>query len=222
MAQWNNPTSNLLDSMLRSALDQQVLNQGRTVAQVLAGVPPTSREAARPASPVRSGAQDLTSFRSTGRRILPARLARESAGTTAAQRRELVKTYEDLLDQYEKAGRTTHVAAALAYLVLASIFVTRDGEEVAEEVQEQIVAQLDGALGAAPAFASTPARGRQELYESLVISAALALNAYADAARRGDVAQVVLAKRMAAASFQFAFGRRIEDVILTPSGLVFG
>lgn len=221
-ADWNNPTSSLLDSMLHSQLNQQMMNQGRTVHEVLVPSGPVpggpwpggpAPWPPRPAPPITA-----TDFRPAGRRIVPRRLADETPGASAAQKRELAALHERLLAQYEQVGRPHNVAGALAYLLAIGSLVT-GGQEPDEATVEAMIRHLNDALASTPAFARMPAAERQALYESVVIAAGFALNMYVQARQAGDAGQVQVARGIAETSVMQAFGRPLAGFVLTPGGI---
>ncbi len=220
---WNNPMSAMLGGMLRSQLDQQIMNQGRTVHEVLvpSGPGPGGAAPGTPAPTVPRWRLPITAsdFRPTGRRIMPRRLADEAPGATPAQKRELAALYEQMLAQYEQAGRPHNVAGALTY-VLAAAALVAGGPEPDDALEEAVLRQLNDALGSAPAFARMPPAERQALYESAVIAAGYALNTYLQAQRDGDPAQAQLARSVAETSVLQAFGRPFRDFAFTPGGIV--
>jgi len=220
---WNNPTSSLLDSMLHSQLNQQMMNQGRTVHEVLVpGEAPPGGPwpgAPAPAPPRPALPLTATDFRPAGRRIVPRRLADETPGASPAQKRELAALYERLLAQYEQVGRPHNVAGALAYLLATGSLVT-GGQEPDDATVEAMIRHLNDALASTPAFARMPAVERQALYESVVIAAGFALNVYLQARMAGDAGQVQVARGIAETSVMQAFGRPLAGFVLTPGGIV--
>ena len=225
MLQWNNPGSALLEGMLQSQRNQQLLNHGKTVNQVLTSSAPAADEPAgavpQPARRPRPLPLKATDFQAKQGPLVPKRFADQIPGATTEQRQGLIFACDTYLGEYEKVGRRNNVATALTYLLAAGLFVIQDGEELEDKVQDRVVRQLNDLLGAALAFTRLSAQDRQMLYESAVIAGGFTMSFYAAALQSGDSDQVLRAKALAQSLVSQMFGRPMESIHVTSDGVAF-
>ncbi|MCG6135596.1 MAG: hypothetical protein MET45_13180, partial [Nostoc sp. LLA-1] len=80
---------------------------------------------------------------------------------------------------------------------LTSRYVLSNGEELSEAQQEELLQNLNAALAEDTFFISRNAKAKQEMYETLIISASLPLVLYTQGQETGDSSLIKQAKEMA-------------------------
>jgi hypothetical protein len=188
---WNNPIAYSADTAIMNRAYQRMLGHGTS----------GSRQA-EPQVPVASAPLSASAFRSVGGPIMPQRLASDPALSPTAQR-ELTALYSSLLAFYQdwllqQGDQRLHnnVAGAMMYLLLTSHYLLNGGEAMSPTDQEAMLYSLNDALAGDLAFQSLGPQEKQELYETLVISAALPLALYFEGHETGDPDLVSQAQQM--------------------------
>ncbi|PYE55390.1 DUF6683 family protein [Deinococcus yavapaiensis] len=161
----------------------------------------------------------------SGARILPSRMASGLADVSDAQRKQARELYEQLLDGYDtlleqnqEARLKNNVAGAILYALTVGHLVLT-GEELSEGQQEGVLGSVTQALAKVQTFKGLPDARKQELYESLVIAANLALGLQREAADHPEYEQQ--AKDLAELLYHQVLARSHDDVTFTTSGLKF-
>jgi len=194
---WSNPfTGNRFNNPLSSTLDTTILfsMQKRLTQSQLLGTLPSQRGARRsasqpmavspqggvPAAPPAQGQAvpqvpelqhyplTATDFAS-GPRVLPTVYAEKGPKENQAQ---LVQTFNDMIDSFEKEGRKNNDAYAIMFLIGVSAQVYT-GKEISDTVLEKFAQDINDILAASPTYRTMAASKKQELYESSVLMASM-------------------------------------------------
>jgi hypothetical protein len=110
-----------------------------------------------------------TDFYSRPVRVMPDYLANEQAALTPEQKAVLRFTYAKLLDDFETQNRKNNMAAALTYVVRASLLAVY-GRQLSQAEINQLGWNFNSVLAANPQFIVMPPNEKQVLYESLIIT----------------------------------------------------
>ncbi|QQE67549.1 hypothetical protein GFS31_42620 (plasmid) [Leptolyngbya sp. BL0902] len=191
---WNNPISSSADTAIMNRAFQRMLGNDAS------GYSGSGR--AEPQAPVVSAPLSASAFRPVGGHIMPQRLAADAA-LSPVEQRELTALYSSLLDFYHdwltqegEQRLQNNVAGAMMYLLLTSHYLLNDGEEVSQAEQDAILYDLNDALADDLTFQTLSPQAKQEIYETLVISAALPLALYFEGYETGDADLVFQAQQM--------------------------
>ncbi|NMF82024.1 DUF6683 family protein [Nodosilinea sp. P-1105] len=203
-AQFTNPyTFNTWNNPISSSADTAIMN--RAFQRMVAG---SSSGTSAAVSPVAASSAPLgaSSFRPVARQLMPQQLAGDPTLSPTDQQ-QLANLYAELLANYhhwlveEGEQRLQHnVAGAMMYLLLTSHYVLNDGEELSQVEQDVILQNFNNALASDAHFQFLSARGKQELYETIVISAALPLALYFQGQADDDPSLITQAQAMAEAT----------------------
>ncbi len=195
---WNNPISSSADTAIMNRAFQRMV-EGGSSSSGTAGSGTVA--VATPAAPAPLSA---SAFRPVAPQLMPRQLAADPA-FSPVERQEVEQLYGTLLSFYhdwlvEEGEQRLHhnVAGAMTYLLLSSHYVLNDGEEISESDRTAILHNFNDALASDAQFQRLSAQGRQELYETLVISAVLPLALYIEGYDLGDDDLVAQAQQMAA------------------------
>jgi len=120
--------------------------------------------AGRPQYPITA-----TDFYARPVRVMPDYLANEQAALTLEQKAALRFTYARLLDDFETLNRKNNMAAALTYIVRASLLAVY-GRVLSQAEIDQLGWNFNSVLAANPQFIVMPPNEKQVLYESLIIT----------------------------------------------------
>jgi hypothetical protein len=110
-----------------------------------------------------------TDFNPVPVRLVPERLADGLAGLTSEQKQTMRAMYSEFLDDFEKVNRKNNLAAALAYVVRASLRSVYDKDLTQAELN-QMAWNFNSVLATNPAFNAMPPQEKQVLYENLIIT----------------------------------------------------
>lgn len=164
-------------------------------------------------------------FKPGAARLLPSRVSSGLQDVSAAQREQARALYEQLLDGYDalleqnrEARLKNNVAGAILYALTVGHLVLT-GEELSEAQQEGVLGSVTQALAKVQAFQALPDARKQELYESLVIAANLALGLRQEAGDHPEYA--AQASDLAQLLYRQVLGRSHDDVTFTADGLKF-
>lgn len=179
--QWNNPVSSYIDTILLHRIQRQMLQRSirnrqasgtqakGSTGKASANSRSTPSDASAPAADAPKFPITATNFKSSGVRLLPAKLANATPDITAPQKEELGTAYLRILDAYEKEAPKNNVAYALTFLLGTSMQITQ-GTEVGDAEAEQIARLLNDVLAAAPEFQKLTVRDKQAVYEVAIIT----------------------------------------------------
>ncbi|WP_035991345.1 DUF6683 family protein [Leptolyngbya sp. KIOST-1] len=194
---WNNPIS--------SSADTAIMN--RAFQRMIEG----SSSSSAPAAPAPLSA---STFRPVAAQLMPQRLAADPA-LSPTERQQMAAVYSDLLTFYHdwlgqegEQRLQNNVAGAMTYLLLTSHYILNNGAELSQSDQEAMLQNFNEALSSDAHFQTLSAQAKQELYEILVISAALPLALFFEGHEVGDPASVAEAQAMVEA---------VLTAILSPS-----
>jgi hypothetical protein len=195
---WNNPISSSADTAIMNRAFQRMV--GVNSASPSETAVPTA------VAPTAVAPLSASNFRPVARQLMPQQLASDPSLSPTDQQ-QLTALYSELLANYhhwlveEGEQRLQHnVAGAMTYLLLTSHYVLNDGEELSQTEQEVILQNFNEALAADAHFQFLSAQGKQELYETLVISAALPLALYFQGQEDSDLSLITQAQTMAEAT----------------------
>ncbi|MFQ4137742.1 DUF6683 family protein [Nodosilinea sp. PGN35] len=200
---WNNPISSSADTAIMNRAFQRMIEGGSSGS--------ASGSAPAPAAPAPLSA---SAFRPVAAQLMPRRLAADPALSPTEQQQmaalysDLLTFYHDWLGQEGEQRLQNNVAGAMTYLLLTSHYMLNDGEELSEADQDAILQNFNEALANDAHFQTLSAQAKQELYETLVISAALPLALFFEGHEVGDPDSVAEAQAMVEA---------VLTAILSPS-----
>jgi hypothetical protein len=187
---WNNPISSSADTAIMNRAFQRMVEGS------------SSSSAGSVAAPAAPTPLSASAFRPMAAQIMPLRLA-DDPTLSPAERQQMAALYSDLLTFYHdwlieegEQRLQNNVAGAMTYLLLTSHYVLNDGEEISQADQESILQSFNEALASDAHFQTLSAQGKQELYETLVISAALPLALYVEGHEVGDPDYIIQAQEM--------------------------
>ena len=199
---WNNPIS--------SSADTAIMNRA---FQRMVGVDSSGSVFVPPETPVTTAIPlTATSFSPVAPQLMPQQLASDPTLSATEQQQaaqlysELLTSYTDLLNQQGEQRLKHNVAGAMMYLLLSSNYVLSNGEELSEAQQEELLQRFNATLAEDLGFVSLSAQGKQELYETLVISASLPLVLYLEGQQAGDRSLVEQAQDLAQATLTAILG----------------
>lgn len=185
---WNNPISSSADTAIMNRAFQRMLD---------AQASDSGSAAPAPSAPLSASA-----FRPVAVQIMPQRLAADPT-LSPTEQSELATLYSNLLNFYHdwlvqegEQRLQNNVAGAMMYLLLTSHYLLNDGEELSQADQEAILYDLNEALAGDFTFQTLSPQAKQELYETLVISAALPLALYFEGHETGDGDLVAQSRQM--------------------------
>jgi hypothetical protein len=110
-----------------------------------------------------------TDFYALPVRLMPDYLANGQPALTPEQKAVLRFTYATFLDDFEKQNRRNNMAAALTYVVRASLLAVY-GRQLSQAEIDQLGWNFNSVLAANPQFIVMPPNQKQVLYESLIIT----------------------------------------------------
>jgi len=184
---FNNPTSSLLDTMIRNRMNTNMLLRSLKNKQGDRGK----------ATPAKHQPIDKTDF-SAGKQRLVVATVIGALASTPEQTATLTTAMDQVFIEFEKAARKNNVAYSLTFLLAASLKIDRD-LELSDEQSEQLALGINDLLADAPAFARVGASDRQKLYETCVTMGGLIL-LFSEVGKQGDVDASKAAKLLATQS----------------------
>ena len=149
-----------------------------------------------------------TDYKPIGHRILPDALAARSPGDAKAKEamRSLTNQF---LDWSERDARKNNVANGFGFLAILSLQVAI-GRELKDSEEQQIIANLNNTLAAAPQFSRMSARDKQVATEASVISGGFIAWLNAQGQQNNDAKLKADARQMADAAVAYFFGVRVR------------
>lgn len=189
---WNNPISSSADTaIINRAFQRMVIKSSGTAANATVATAP------------KFVPLSASTFKPVKTQIMPQRLAADST-LSRKEQQEVAELYSELLvsytDQLKENGEQrlqNNLAGAMMYLVLTSHYVLSNGEELSEAQQENLIQTFNSVLAEDTSFSSLSAQAKQELYETLVISASLPLVLYTQGQDEGDSSLIKQAQELA-------------------------
>jgi hypothetical protein len=191
---WNNPTSDLLDTMIRDQMNADMLRNslakhGTTGTTGTTGTPGTPAPA-----PVKHLSYTKTDFAPAKKRLVVDSII-ASLAQTPEQRTALGTGVGQVFVAFEKEARKNNVAYALAFMVAASISVSQ-GVTMTDDQTVDLAASINDILGQTPAFTKAKAADRQKLYETFVTLGGLIM-IFDQVGKQGDADSAKAAKALA-------------------------
>ena len=110
-----------------------------------------------------------TDFNAVPVRLVPERLAEGIAGLTPEQKQSMQAMYYEFLDDFEKVNRKNNLAAALAYVVRASLRSVY-GKDLTQAELNQMAWNFNSVLAMNPNFNAMLPQAKQVMYENLIIT----------------------------------------------------
>lgn len=159
----------------------------------------------------------VSSFRTVGDPTMPRRIAGGVPDLDEPRRRmlesallELLRGYEQLLDQRDEQRLKNNLAGAFVFLFRSSYCVLKDGQELSGEQQESLLQQINASIAMGLKERRLSDREKQELYESVVLSGSLIRALYSE----GRPEQLKTARDLAKELLELWMGLSIEKVRL--------
>ena len=153
---------------------------------------------------------------------VPSRLA-ERWGDDADDRQKMARLFKEFLEFYQQAARKEGLPYNLAHaltFVIALNYATATGRLLTQEQVQALFQDLVVNLAGDPQSRQWTDRQKQEMYETLVISAmyASSLNSLGEENNEGEL--VELARKLAREQLTEILGAPLEKLQFTPQGLV--
>jgi hypothetical protein len=164
---YNNPSSALLGTMINNNIINSSFRS--SFLAKLKNKPGSNQQTTTKTKPAD---YRLTDF-PAGRKTMADQFVKKAEGLDSEQRKELLKLLTTGVAAVEKElPRKNNIAYAMAGIVGISITISR-GVDVPDTEVEQLAAGFNEVLGAAPEWKKAPAKEKQTLYESMLLSAVL-------------------------------------------------
>ena len=93
---------------------------------------------------------------------------------------EMLKGYEQLLDQRDEQRLKNNLAGAFVFLFRSSYCVLKDGQELSGEQQESLLQQINASIAMGLKERRLSDKEKQELYESVVLSGSILRGLYTE------------------------------------------
>ncbi|MFL5352629.1 DUF6683 family protein [Archangium sp.] len=159
----------------------------------------------------------VSSFRSVGDPLMPRRVAAGVPDLDEPHRRalegnllELLRGYEQLLDQRDEQRLKNNLAGAFLFLFRSAYCVLKDGQELSGEQQESLLQQINASIAMGLKDRRLSDKEKQELYESVVLSGTIIRGLYSE----GSTEQLKAARDLAKELMEQWMGLTIEKVRL--------
>jgi hypothetical protein len=161
----------------------------------------------------------MSSFRPAGAPTMHKRVAASIEGMDAKQRQELegtlqelLKAYDRLLDENNEQRLKNNIAGAFNFLFTASYYALKNGRELTEAQQENMLKQVNTAIALSLKERSMSDREKQDLYESAALAGMLVLGLYNEGRDEGRPEQMKTAGEMAGELLEGMMGISIDKV----------
>lgn len=183
--------------------NQSPLGVYRSVnTMMMSRVPRTDSPPMQGAHPGKLAPLEATSFSRTNPPRMPQKMA---AAVSKDARAEATQAYGAMLDSYDQLLRDSrqdkrlgnNVAGALTFLVTASHYAVRGGEELSDAQQEAILREFNQALALTPEFRLLADAQKQELFETAAISGAYILTMFRVGRDSRNAEQMKIAREVA-------------------------
>jgi hypothetical protein len=204
---WNNPTSSLIDTMLRGRMMRDLM-----IKEMARKGQPAKTAAA---APVRAA---HVTYRPKASKVADAFAASLYPGK--AERAELARFLQAALGVYakeaSKAGRKNDVGHALTYFVAGNYAIYNE-QNVSDPATESLNLQMDQVL--AGLDAKTSDEQRQQLAEQLVCAISFVLAGYQQGKEKGSAEQVSTFRALAGQYLKTVLEMEPGKIALTDAGL---
>jgi len=188
---FNNPMSAMMDTMIQQSIERKLLEKALLKKYGDAPAPAAKVEV----KPTPSAPLAATDFK-PGPHTVAAKFGDLAA--TPEDKRALAAACAQILEGIEGQPdfRKNNVAYGLAVLIGVSIQLVY-GKTIPDAEAEQLARDLNDSLAATPNFRKLPAKDRQLLYETSVITAGLMVGLNQEGLKTGDASMQEKAKDMA-------------------------
>jgi hypothetical protein len=178
-----------------NAYNRQFGGAARSAVQPGQAQPGTAARQPQPAPGLPQYPITATDFYSRPVRVMPDYLANEQVALTLEQKAALRFTYIKLLDDFETLNRKNNVAAALTYVVRASLLAVY-GRQLSQAEINQLGWNFNSVLAANPQFIVMPPNEKQVLYESLIITGGTIVVLQTEGAQQNNPVMQVQAREL--------------------------
>lgn len=179
---FNNPGSALIDTFIRSKMNQQMLEN--------------SLKKAKPGEPAATSAPfdySASIFKGSGGRVFPEMAAKAADGMTTDERKQYARDLCQAIDEFEKqTGTRNNLAWGISFMLGVSLQVTKN-VELSDEELEQLARTIHRQMAAHAEWSRMTDEQKQLMYESSLVDASLIITL----AKRGDEKSLALAKEKA-------------------------
>jgi hypothetical protein len=110
---------------------------------------------------------------------------------------ELLKGYDQLLEDNDEQRLKNNLAGAFNFLFMTSYYALKNGQELTEAQQESMLEQVNAAIAMGLKERRMSDREKQEMYESVVLSGTLILGLYNEGRDKGRPEQMKTARELA-------------------------
>lgn len=205
---WNNPTSSLIDTMLRGRMIRDAM---------LKDMARREKKPAKTAEAAPARAAHVT-YRRSASRVADTFAASLFAGK--AERAEMARFLREALGVYTneagKAGRKNDVGHALTFFVAGNYAIFNE-QDVSDAATDALNLQMDQAL--AGIETTTSDQQRQQLAENLVCATSFVLAGYQQGKEKGSAEQVQTYRALAGAFLKAVLELEPGTIALTDAGL---
>jgi len=161
----------------------------------------------------------MTNFNSVGAPSIHKRIAASIEGIDAQHRQqlesaflELLRSYDRLLAENGQQKLKNNVAGAFNFLFTVSYFALKDGRELTEAQQKNMLDQINVAIALGLKDRPMSDREKQDVYESAVLSGMLILGLYKEGSEEGNAESIKTARMMATELLDQMMGISIDRV----------
>jgi uncharacterized protein DUF6683 len=161
----------------------------------------------------------VSSFRTVTSPVMPKRLAErvkslgpEEREVLEAALQQLLKGYEQLLDQQDQPLLKNNLAGAFNYFFMSSFYALGNGQELTGAQQQSMLEQINTAIGMGLKERRMSDRDKQELYESVVLSGSIILGLYNEGRDKGSPELMKESRELAKELLDEMMGIRIDKV----------
>ena len=181
---FNNPGSALIDSFIRSKMNQQMLEASLK----------KKNQPAEPAAKPASFDYSKSLFKGSGVRVFPDIVAKNAEDMTEAERKQLAVDLCGAIDEFERqTGTKNNLAYGISFMLGISLKVTKN-VELSDEDLEQLAQAVHRQIEADAEWSKMTDEQKQLMYESSLVDASIIITT----AQRGDEKSLQQAKEKAA------------------------
>lgn len=162
-----------------------------------------------------------SSFRTVGEPVMPRRIAAGVPDLDEQHRHalegsllELLKGYEQLLDQRDEQRLKNNLAGAFVLLFRSSFCALKDGQELSGEQQESLLQQINASIAMGFNARRLSDREKQELYEAVVLAGSIIRGLYTEGRDKDRPEQLKAARDLAKELLEQLMGLTLDKVRL--------
>lgn len=189
---FNNPCSAMMNTFINSNLNQQVLYE-KIMKQQNAKKTAATQENQTP--PVSQPEFDFsqTCFKGSGGHTVPEILAKSTAGISEAEKKQLIVSFGQAIDEFEKNVTTKNcVPYSLTFLLATSLKVQK-GIDLADDDAETLAQEIHAEIVGGPGWAKLSEGEKQQLHETALVNASIMIGLF----QSNEEASLKLAKEQA-------------------------